>query len=137
MKRFTRPHARSATGVTLLEMTIVILVLLTLIGIGTYSSSKIAEWKLGRQAGETLRSVHAAQRMFLADRPTTTVSSITAADLLPYMPKGTSSMPTVESLEGAQLGIIVNTNPPAVDAGGGSVYDPSGRSDDSLWDIGQ
>lgn len=137
MKHSTRTKLSSRPGVTLLEMTIVILVLLTLVGVGTYSSSKISEWKLGREAGETLRTVHAAQRMYLADRPTTTVSAITAADLLPYMPNGTTSMPTVESLEGTQLGIIVNTNPPVVDAGGGAAYDPSGRSDDSLWDIGQ
>ena len=137
MKQFTRPQTRISPGATLLEMTIVILVLLTLIGIGTYSTGKIADWRLGREAGETLRTVHAAQRMFLADRPTTTVSAITATDLLPYMPKGTTTMPTVESLEGTELGIIVNTNPPVVDAGGGAVYDPSGSPDDSLWDIGQ
>ena len=106
-------------------MTIVILVILTLIGVGSFSSKKIAEWKLGREAGEVLRSVHAAQRMFLADRPTTLVSEITANDLLPYMPNGTTSIPTVESLEGTQLGIIVNRNPPVVDQGGGTVYDPS------------
>ena len=51
--------------------------------------------------------------------------------------KGYSSMPTIESLEGTQLGIVVNTHPPVVDAGGGAAYDPSGRPDDSLWDIGQ
>ena len=137
MKQFKQPNFRPSRGVTLLEMTIVILVMLTLIGVGTFSAGKFSEWKRGREAGETLRSVHAAQRMFLADRPTTTVASITAADLLPYMPSGTTSMPTVTSLEGTELGIIVNTNPPVVDAGGGVAYDPSGKTNDSLWDIGQ
>jgi len=136
MKLSTRPQFHIHQGVTLLEMTIVIMMMLTLIGIGSYSAGKISEWKLGREAGETLRSVHAAQRMFLADRPTTLVQNITAADLIPYM-KNTSTMPTVESLEGTQLGIIVNRNPPVIDAGGGSVYDPSGKPNDSLWDIGQ
>ena len=137
MKYNYRPQNHTSRGVTLLEMTVVIMILLALLGVGTYSTNKISEWKLGREAGEVLRSVHAAQRMYLADRPTTVVSNITAADLLPYMPNGTTSIPTVESLTGDQLGIIVNRNPPVVDAGGGAVYDPSGRSDDSLWDIGQ
>ncbi len=122
---------------TLLEMTIVILVLLTLIGIGTFSSKKVNEWKLGRQAGETLRSVHTAQRMFLADNPTTLVSEITAAKLLPYLPHNASAMPTVESLEGTTLGILVNQSPPVINAGSGVAYDPSGSNTDSLWDVGE
>ena len=135
MKHHTRPQIRSSRGATLLEMTIVILVLLTLVGIGVYSSGKISEWKLGREAGETLRAVHTAQRLYLADHPTTLVTDITGDDLIPYM-KGYNSIPTVESLDGDQLAIIVNTHPPVVD-GGGMTYDPSGKADDSLWDIGQ
>ena len=53
-------------GVTLLEMTIVIMVLLALIGTGLFSYRKMDEWKLGRSASETLRQVYTAQRMFLA-----------------------------------------------------------------------
>ena len=137
MKHFTRPQTLLKSGVTLLEMTVVILLLLTLISVGVYTGNGIGEWKLGREAGETLRSVHTAQRMFLADRPTTTVSSITAADLLPYMPNNPTAMPTVESLEGNQLPIVVNVTPPVIDGGGGAAYDPSGKDDDSLWDVGQ
>lgn len=137
MKCSINNQSQNKHGVTLLEMTIVILVLLTLVGIGTYSSNRIAEWKLGREAGETLRTVHAAQRMFLADRPTTLVQNISASDLLPYMPGNLTAMPTVKGLNGEQLSIAVNTNPPVIDAGGGAAYDPSGRNNDSLWDIGQ
>ena len=137
MKHLTRPKTLNKPGVTLLEMTVVILLLLTLLGVGVYTGQSIGEWRLGREAGETLRTVHTAQRMYLADRPTTTVSSITAADLLPYMPNQPSSMPTVESLDGDQLTIRVNVNPPIIEGGGGGAYDPSGSSDDSLWDIGQ
>ena len=137
MKTSTRPNTLIQSGVTLLEMTVVILLLLTLLGVGVYTGNGIGEWKLGREAGETLRSVHTAQRMYLADRPTTTVSSITAADLLPYMPNSPSEMPTVESLEGTELSIRVNVTPPVVDGGGGAAYDPSGKDDDSLWDVGQ
>lgn len=122
---------------TLLEMTIVILVLLTLVGIGTYSSRKISTWKLGREAGETLRSVYNAQRMYLADNPTTKVSALTATQLIPYLTNGATALPTVVSEEGTTLTIKVNVSPPVVINSGGTTYDPSGSSTDSLWDVGQ
>lgn len=136
MKRPT-PTLHRPRGFTLLEMSIVLLILLTLIGVGTYSAGKISEWRLGREAGETLRSVYTAQRMYLADHPTTPVANLTANDLLPYMRNNMTTMPTVESLEGTDLPIIVNVSPPVIDAGGGAVYDPSGKTTDSLWDVGQ
>ncbi|MDX1679227.1 MAG: hypothetical protein R3242_00730 [Akkermansiaceae bacterium] len=137
MKHSIKTQSPGSRGVTLLEMTVVILLILSLIGIGTFSAAKIGEWKLGRKAGEELRAVHAAQRLFLADNPTTPVSSITADDLLPYMQGNPSALPTVESLDGTTLTIKVDVNPPVVDAGGGAAYDPSGSSSDSLWDIGK
>ena len=118
-------------------MTIVILVLLTLTGIGTFSSKKINEWKLGREASETLRAVYSAQRMYLADNPTATVSAITSANIIPYLTNGTTSIPTVKSLEGPSLSIKITVSPPVVISSGGSTYDPSGGSTDSLWDVGQ
>ena len=124
-------------GVTLLEMTIVIMVLLALIGTGLFSYRKMDEWKLGRSASETLRQVYTAQRMFLADNPTRLVSSIVEADVLPYMRGNATALPTVTSLTGAQLGILVNVSPPVINAGSGVPYDPSGNNRDSLWDIGE
>ncbi len=125
------------SAATLIEITVVLLLILSLVGIGSFATVKISEWRLGREAGETLRTVYSAQRMFLADRPTTVVSSITAAELIPYLPGNMTAIPTVESLEGTQLSIIINTIPPVVDAGGGAIYDPSGSNSDTLWDIGQ
>ena len=95
------------------------------------------EWKLGREAGETLRTVYSAQRMFLADNPTKLVGDITAANLIPYLPNNATAMPTVKSLTGASLSIMVNVSPPVINAGSGVVYDPSGSSTDSLWDVGK
>ena len=43
-------------GFTLLEMTIVILVMLALVGIGVFSSRKMDEWRMGRAAAEVLRA---------------------------------------------------------------------------------
>lgn len=133
----SRQSPSPAKGFTLLEMTIVILVLLTLSGIGMFSSRKMREWKLGREAGETLRTVYSAQRMFLADSPTTLVSNITGSDIIPYLPNNVTSMPTVKSLTGSSLGILVNQSPPVINAGSGVVYDPSGSNTDSLWDVGE
>lgn len=124
-------------GVTLLEMTVVIMVLLALIATGLFSYGKMDEWKLGRSASETLRQVYTAQRMFLADNPTRLVTSIVPADVIPYMRGNATALPTVKSLTGAQLGILVNVSPPVINAGSGVPYDPSGNNRDSLWDIGE
>jgi hypothetical protein len=95
------------------------------------------EWKLGRAASETLRQVYTAQRMFLADNPTRLVSAITNTDVIPYLPGNATSLPTVKSLTGADLGILVNVSPPVINAGSGVPYDPSGDNRDSLWDVGE
>ncbi len=122
---------------TLIELTVVMAVLLALLGIGLYSSGRITDWKLGRLAGETLRSVQAAQRTYLADHPTASVASLTPDLLLPYMPNQPETMPTVESLEGTALTIKVDQFPPVVDGGDGIPYDPSGSTSDGLWDVGE
>jgi type II secretory pathway pseudopilin PulG len=122
---------------TLVEMTIVILVLLALTSIGFVSSKKMSAWKAGRLASETLRSVYTAQRLFLADNPTTSIASINAANIAPYMPNNTGVVPTIQSLSNTTLTILVNQSPPKVNAGSGTVYDPSGSFTDSLWDVGE
>ncbi len=130
------PSNPTSRGLTLLEMSMVILVLLTLIQIGFFTSSKMHEWSKARQASETLREVYSAQRMFLADHPTTDVSAITDANLLPYLQGSPDALPTVESLDGTELNILVNVSPPIINAGSGVAYDPSGDNSDSLWDVG-
>ena len=122
---------------TLLEMTIVIMVLLSLIGTGMFSARKIGEWKQAREAGETLRTVYTAQRIFLSDNPTTLVANITTANIIPYLPNNAAAMPTVKSLTGATLTSLVNQSPPVINAGSGDIYDPSGSNNDSLWDVGK
>jgi len=131
-------HARKPNpcGVTLLEMTVVILVLLSLIGIGLYSSNKYSDWKKARAASESLRDVYSAQRMYLADNPTVAVTSLTTAVLVPYLPNNLTAMPTVTSLTGSALTFRVTVSPPVL-LSGTTVYDPSGSSSDSLWDVGE
>ena len=135
--RTPRPPHGIRSAFTLLEMTVVILVLLALIKIGLFTSGKMDEWKLGRAASEQLRAVYVAQRMYLADNPTVSVTDLTNALILPYMPNNITVMPTVKPLSGANLSIIVNVSPPVVNAGSGQTYDPSGSTKDSLWDVGE
>jgi predicted lipoprotein len=113
------------------------MVLLTLMGTSLFVSKKMGEWKLGRSASETLRQVYSAQRMFLSDNPTRLVNTITATDVIPYLPGGATAIPTVKSLAGNQLSILVNVSPPIINNGSGTAYDPSGNSRDSLWDVGE
>jgi prepilin-type N-terminal cleavage/methylation domain-containing protein len=130
-------HSHHSNGFTLLEMSIVIMVLLALMGTGVMVFRNMDEWKLGRVASETVRTVHSAQRMYLADHPTRLVSTLTPADILPYLPNNPDSMPTVKSLTGENLSILVNVSPPVINDGNGNPYDPSGNPKDSLWDVGE
>jgi hypothetical protein len=75
--------------------------------------------------------------MFLADNPTVAVSAITTSNIVPYLPNRATTMPTVTSLTGTTLSIRVNVSPPVVNGGGSTTYDPSGKSNDSLWDVGE
>ncbi len=125
------------SGFTLIEMTVVILVLLTLMGTGLFVTKQYGVWQLGRNASEQLRNVYSAQRLYLADNPTVAVADLTAANIIPYLTNRGTALPTVVSLEGTTLTIKVNVNPPVIDDGAGGVYDPSGQPLDSLWDVGQ
>ena len=78
-----------------------------------------------------------AQRSYLADHPRKAVDSITTNDLIPYLPSGGSALPRVEDLNGNSLSYDVTKSPPILTEAGGGVYDPSGSSTDSLWDVGE
>ena len=141
-----RLSVRSKKGFTLLEMTIVIMVLLTLVGIGLLTSTKMDQWKLGRAASETLRTVYSAQRLYLADNPTRLVTDLTEPMLIPLLPKRNTpgaapinlvaALGAVRSLGGGELGFNITVSPPQFTLGGVR-YDPSGGLTDSLWDVGE
>jgi prepilin-type N-terminal cleavage/methylation domain-containing protein len=124
-----------ANGFTLVELSVVIAVILVLVGAASLGIKPYYAYRDGRTAGEMLRSVKAAQLMFLADHPSTLVSSLTADNspttgLLPYMPNGV--WPTLPSLNGAVPTISCTVFPPVI-----SVADPSGSTTDGLWDVGK
>ncbi|MBN8460499.1 MAG: type II secretion system protein [Verrucomicrobia bacterium] len=133
-KREYIPHR---PGFTLLEMSMVIMVLLALMALGFRVTKMSKNAQMGREAAETLRTVYTAQRLYLAENPATAVSSLTGTLLVPYLPTRATSMPTVKSLTGATLSIKVTVFPPVIDNGSGGTYDPSGSSKDALWDVGE
>lgn len=125
------------SGFTLVELTIVITVILTLIGVGLGVSTQYTTWQKARSASEDLRSVYAAQRLYLSDNPTAPVANLTASDLIPYLAGSATELPTIEDLDGIERQIRFTVSPPVVNGGGNTVYDPSGSPTDSLWDVGE
>ena len=121
-------------GLTLVELSVTIAVILILAGIVTLSVKPFVAYRDGTTAGEMLRSVKAAQLMYLADNPATAVTALTQANLLNYVPQG--KWPTLPSVNGQTPTINFNVFPP-VAVLNGSTYDPSGSPTDGLWDVGQ
>ena len=129
-------NSKKLRGLTIMELTLVMSVLVTFISTSMFFASGISDWQKGRTASETLREVYVAQRLYLADYPLASVAELTTDDLMPYLPSQPSSFPTVESLDKQALDIQVNVSPPVINGSGGGSYDPSKTTDDSLWDVG-
>lgn len=122
-------------GLSLVEMSLVIALMLGLATMVTYSVSGILEWKTGRDATEKLRGVYVAQKSYLADRPSKDISTFTAAELIPYLPGNPGAMPTAKSASNQTLTLNLTTMPPYFMVGTNR-YDPSGSQTDGLWDVG-
>jgi prepilin-type N-terminal cleavage/methylation domain-containing protein len=126
-------------GFTLVELSVTIAVILILAGIVTISVKPFVAYRDGTAAGEMLRSVKAAQLMYLADHPATDITdktAVTQPNLLKYMPQG--NWPTLPSVNGRGTPTInFNVFPPVAELPSGSLYDPSGSTTDGLWDVGQ
>lgn len=125
--------SRSGQGFTLVELTVVIVVILVLVGAASLGIKPYFDYRDGRAAGEALRTVKAAQLMYLSDNPSTLPSDLTQAELLLYMPNGT--WPTLPSVNSAIPTIKFTVFPPAALLSG-APYDPSVKTNDGLWDVG-
>ncbi len=123
-------------GLTLIEMTTVIVVLITLVSISMYAVGGYTEWALGSDAATKVRMVYNAQRTYLSEHPTESVDSLTAAKIIPYLSDNATELPTVETLDGDMYTIKVSVTPPVVIDGAGVTYDPSADNEDGLWDVG-
>lgn len=126
MKISTNPK-----GVTLIELTVVIAMILTLVSATTLSISYYRDYQAGLSAGEELKAVYQAQRLFLADNPTTPVNAIVWANIAPYMANA-APLPVVNDLNGNPLVIDLAVSPPVFIG-----YDPSGSPTDGIWDAGK
>lgn len=136
MKTSTFHQSPLKKGVTLIEMTIVIALVLMLVTGAFLSVGYYQNWQKGLSAGEDIKKVYSAQRQYLAENPTKIVADLKDDDIKPFMPDGTGVFPTVEGLGGEALTIDITVSPP-VYKNGGTVYDPSGSSTDNLWDAGK
>lgn len=135
------PHGsqqrRSRPGLTLIELTVVIVVLLALVGAFFASSGSIGDWQKAKEASSILRDVEVAQREFLANNPQRAVSTLSVGEVAQFLPGSPSALPTVQDLNGNTLTINQAASPPVLIESGGSTYDPSGSPTDSLWDVGK
>jgi len=130
--RSKKPGTRA---LSLIEITLVIGVMLTLVSIVTFSVGSIMDWRKGRDAAEKLRAVYLAQKSFLADQPSKSFATFTDAELIPYLPGRPGAIPVQLGMDGEALVINVQQLPP-VFSNGVDRYDPSGSSSDGLWDVG-
>lgn len=133
----TKFSKRFRRGLTLIEMTVVILVLLSLTGAFFATSGSIGDWQKAKDASSILREVDVAQREFLANNPQRAVNSLTAAEVANYLPGSPAALPTAVDLDGNILTIDPTQAPPVLRSSGGSIYDPSGSANDALWDVGK
>jgi len=124
-----------AWALTLIEMTIVLLLILALVGGGIYFTNAYSEWEAAKRAGESLRTVYSAQRQYLSDNPLKKPSDITAELLLPYL-NGATSLPVIRDVNDEVLDIDLTVSPPLLKKGE-DTYDISGKNDDGQWDVGQ
>ena len=128
-------HTRQS-GLTILEMTVVILVLLTLAGISFYAMTGYREWQRGSEGSRVSRMVYNAQRTYLAEHPIESPSALTAEKIIPYLSNGSSALPTAQALDDSVLTVNISVSPPVLIDSEGNDYDPSGDTDDGLWDVG-
>lgn len=122
---------------TLIEMSLVILVLLGMAGVFFASSGSIGDWQKGKEVSSILRGVEEAQRQFLADNPQRSVASLTVAEVAAYLPGSPSTLPTMVGLNKIPLTADITVSPPIARTGAGAAYDPTGSTSDSLWDVGK
>jgi len=123
-------------GVTLIELTIVIGVVLLLASATFFGAKAYQDWTTGLNAGEDLKKVYSAQKLYLAENPTLPVAGIQEVDIIRYLPDSSTAIPVVTGLEGEALSINFTVTPPVYE-NGGATYDPSDSTTDNLWDTGR
>ena len=132
----TLRRPRSRAGFSLLELSLVMVTILGLTAAIGFGVSSIQKWKKSKNASLSLQAVYAAQRGYMADHPLADIGTVTSTQLKSYLPQGFPEMPVVQGLSGESLSVDFSVMPPTFVLGT-FVYDPSGKSDDGLWDTGE
>ncbi len=127
---------RSARGFTLIEISLVIALIIGLSATIGFGVSMTRTWKKGKDGALALQAVYAAQRSYMADNPTADITTVTATLITPYMPQGWTGIPVVSGLKDETLTVDFQVMPPRLTLGG-STYDPSSKTNDNLWDVGE
>jgi hypothetical protein len=118
-----------------MELSFVMALIVSLaVGMG-FGVTSVQKWKKGKNASLALQAVYAAQRAYMADHPTADIATATATQLQAYLPQGWTEMPVVAGLGGESLTMDHTVMPPQLLLGT-SPYDPSGKTNDGLWDTG-
>ncbi len=136
MKTISSHKARCNAGFTLIEISLVIGLLLGLATFVGMNISTVRDWQRGKDAAVSLQAVFAAQRAYMSDHPTADIAEVSTVQLQVYLPQGWSTMPVVRSLDDDTLTVDHTVMPPRFMLGT-SVYDPSLKGSDGLWDAGQ
>ncbi|MEI6871368.1 MAG: type II secretion system protein [Verrucomicrobiota bacterium] len=137
MKRFSSLEAgRDARGFTLLEISLVIALIMGLSILIGFGYNSVSDYKKGKDAALSLQAVYAAQRAYMADNPAGNIATVSTSQLQAYLPQGWSTMPTFVGLNGEQLTLKFSVMPPVL-LYGTSTYDPSPKTSDGLWDVGE
>jgi type II secretory pathway pseudopilin PulG len=126
---------RNAAGFSLVELSFVMALIISLSVAMGFGITSVQKWKKGKNASLALQAVYAAQRAYMADHPIADIAAVTATQLKSYLPQGWSDIPVVAGLQDEALTLDYSVMPPQLLLGT-STYDPSGKSDDGLWDTG-
>jgi type II secretory pathway pseudopilin PulG len=130
-------HVKPApNGFSLVELSLVMATILSLAVFIGFGFNATRRWQQGKNASLALQAAYTAQRSYLADHPAADIATVAADAIRAYLPQGWNPMPAIAGLQDEVLSINYAVMPPVL-GNGGSVYDPSGKSGDGLWDAGE
>ena len=113
------------------------LIILLSVGIMALGSQWFIKHAEGRRAGDALRAVEHAQRLYLSNYPNVLPRQLTWPMLRSYVPGAPVAATDLLSphLSGLGVSVDVTVSPPTLILNG-AVYDPSNNGQDGLWDAG-
>jgi type II secretory pathway pseudopilin PulG len=124
------------SGFSLVELSLVMATILSLTVFIGFGFNATRQWQRGKNASLALQAAYTAQRSYMADHPAADITTVTPDAIRAYLPQAWNPMPAIIGLQDEVLSVNYAVMPPVL-ANGGSAYDPSGKSSDGLWDVGE